>query len=137
MIYLVSYVATAAVFLVLDAIWLTVTTPILYRPALGPALLEPPNMVAAILFYLLFVGGTVLFAVHPAVASGRWPTALLLGAAFGFIAYATYDLTNLATLRIWTVPLAVVDILWGTVVTATSATLGFVIGGAVVRWFEG
>lgn len=137
MIYLVSYVATAAVFLVLDAIWLTLTTPVLYRPALGPALLEPPNMVAAVLFYALFVAGTVLFAVHPAVASGRWITALLFGAAFGFVAYATYDLTNLATLRIWTVPLAVIDILWGTVVTATSAAAGFVIGGAVTRWLQG
>jgi uncharacterized membrane protein len=86
----------------------------------------------AILFYLLFIAGLIVFAVAPALESGGWTRALLLGAAFGFFAYATYDLTNLATLRDWPATLTVVDIAWGTVLGGTVATASFFIGTRIL-----
>lgn len=83
------------------------------------------NIPAAILFYALYVVGVVIFAVSPAFHAGSWRTAIVLGALFGFFAYATYDTTNLATLRGWPIAMVVVDIAWGTFLTAISATAGF------------
>ena len=99
--YIVSYVATAVIFLGMDAIWLTLAGPRLYRPQLGDLLLENYRLAPAAIFYLLYVVGILIFAVQPAAASGRWQTALLYGALFGFFAYGTYDFTNLATLKGW------------------------------------
>jgi uncharacterized membrane protein len=83
---------------------------------------------AAILFYLLFIAGIIFFAVLPGLDAGSWTKALALGAAFGFFAYMTYDLTNLATLRGWPITLVVVDIAWGTVLAASVATASYFIG---------
>ena len=94
----IAYIASAVVFLALDAAWLTTMADRLYRPALGRLLLDKFEVAPAALFYLLYVTGIVVFAVSPGLASGRWTTSLGLGALLGLIAYATYDLTNQATL---------------------------------------
>lgn len=89
-------------------------------------------MTAAIGFYLIFVVGVVIFAVLPALQAGSWKTALLYGALFGFFTYATYDMTNLATLKGWSFPVTVVDIAWGAFLTGISALAGYLATRAVV-----
>ncbi len=131
-IYLVSYLAAAVVFLGFDAIWLSVMGNALYRPLLGDLLAEKFNLLPAIAFYLIYIAGIVYFPIAGAIASGRWSTALVEGALFGFFAYATYDLTNQATLRDWSTVITLVDLCWGTVVTAIAATLAYLITNAVV-----
>lgn len=124
---LVAYASTAVVFLALDAIWLSLTVKLLYRPSLGDLMVDQINLPPAILFYLIYVAGVVVFAVQPALGSGRWMTALMLGALLGLVAYGTYDLTNLATLRKWSMLITAIDIGWGSTLTAVSATAGFLI----------
>ncbi len=125
LIHVYSYIGTALVFLALDSVWLSTMASRLYRPLIGPMLAPTFSVGAAATFYFLYVAGIVVFAVAPALAAGRWQTALLLGAFFGLVAYGTYDLTNQATLKDWPVMLTVVDLMWGTVVTGSAATGGF------------
>jgi len=120
----IAYLASALVFLVLDAAWLTTMADRLYRPALGRLLLDRFELAPAALFYALYVIGIVVFAVAPGLASGRWTTSLGLGALLGLIAYATYDLTNQATLRDWPWRVTLADLGWGTLVTAVAAAAG-------------
>jgi uncharacterized membrane protein len=132
MTYVVAYIATAIVFLGLDALWLSKVALGMYRQELGSLLLDKPNLPIAGAFYLLYVGGIVVLAIVPALAEGGWIKALLLGAVLGLVAYGTYDITNLSTLKGWSVKLAVIDIAWGTALTAVSATIGW----WVVRLFN-
>jgi len=125
--YGIAYVSTALVFLGMDALWLTLAAQRLYRPLIGDMLLERFNLVPALLFYVVYIIGIVAFAVSPAFSSDRWTTATLNGALLGFVAYATYDLTNQATLRNWPVAVTVVDLCWGTTLTALAATAGYLI----------
>ena len=125
MTYVVAYIATAIVFLGLDALWLSKVALGMYRQELGSLLLDKPNLPIAGAFYLLYVGGIVVLAIVPALAEGGWIKALLLGAVLGLVAYGTYDITNLSTLKGWSVKLAVIDIAWGTALTAVSATVGW------------
>ncbi|MDR6951504.1 putative membrane protein [Ancylobacter sp. 3268] len=127
----ISYLATGLVFLAIDSVWLGLMAGRFYRPRLGHLMADQLNLPPAILFYLLYVAGIVVFAVQPALASGRWSTALTQGALFGLIAYACYDLTNQATLRDWPALVTVVDIMWGTVLTAGSATVGMLVTQAL------
>ena len=129
--YLTAYLATALVFLCIDAVWLTLMASRLYQPLLGDILLESFALAPAVFFYLIYVAGIVFFAIRPAFASGQATTAILHGAAFGFCAYATYDLTNQATLKGWPLAVTLADLAWGTFVTATAATLGFMIARRV------
>ncbi len=122
--YLAAYVAAALVMGGLDYFWLTSMMGPLYQRVMGPVMATAPNMKAAIAFYLVYLLGILWFAVRPALASGEWTTALLNGALFGFFAYATYDLTNMATLKAWSLQLTLVDIAWGTALTAAAATAG-------------
>ena len=117
----IAYLASAIVFLVLDAAWLTTMADRLYRPALGRLLLDRFELAPAALFYALYVIGIVVFAVAPGLASGRWTTSHGLGALLGLIAYATYDLTNQATLRNWPWSVTLADLAWGTVATGLAA----------------
>ena len=125
--YSIAYIATAVVFLVVDLVWLTQIARQFYASMLGDLLLEQPNVGIAVGFYLVYVLGIIIFAVAPALKTGELQTALISGCLFGFFAYATYDLTNLATLKGWPVMMAVVDIAWGTTVTGISAVSGFLI----------
>ena len=131
--YLVAYAASAVVFLGLDLLWLGGVARSFYRSQLGPLLRDQPDLAVAGLFYAVYVGGVVLFAVGPALQHGSWVMALLLGAALGAIAYGTYDLTNLATLRGWPATLSAVDLLWGSTLTGLSATAGYL----AARWAGG
>ncbi|NJL08018.1 MAG: DUF2177 family protein [Methylacidiphilales bacterium] len=121
------YGCTLGVMLALDIMWLGVIARDFYQAQIGPLLLDRPALLPAAAFYLLYGAGIVIFAVSPAVGDGAPTTALLYGALFGLIAYATYDLTNLATLRGFPVAFAVVDIAWGSAVTAVSAWSGYVL----------
>jgi uncharacterized membrane protein len=132
MIYVVAYIAAATVFLLLDFLWLGFVAKTFYRQEIGALLLEKFNKTAAIGFYLIFVVGVVIFAVLPALQAGSWKTALLYGALFGFFTYATYDMTNLATLKGWSFPVTVVDIGWGAFLTGISALAGYLATRAVV-----
>lgn len=121
MTYAVAYVAALLVFFLADMVWLGTMVGRLYRPTLGDLLLSGVNMPPAILFYLLYPVGLVIFAIVPALKSGNITTALFLGALFGFFTYGTYDLTNQATLRNWSTTLTIVDMAWGSVLGGISA----------------
>lgn len=131
--YLGAYVATLIVFAAIDAIWLTQVGPSLYRPIIGDILAPQPRMTPAVIFYLLFIAGIVYFAVAPALASGQWQDALVKGALFGFFAYATYDLTNQATLSVWSTKITLLDMAWGTFLSGVSATGGYLITSAIFK----
>ena len=118
----------AVVFLVLtvgDAIWLNFFARAVVRPTLGGILLDDLRWWAVGAFYTLFAFGVMYFAVTPALRQGAWTQAALSGALLGFIAYMTYDMTNLATIKAWTVPLALVDMAWGTLISTVAATVGY------------
>ncbi len=136
-IYVWAYIATGIVFLGCDAVWLSTAGNNLYRPLLGDLLLAKFRLGPAVAFYLIYMAGIVVFATAPAITSGRWSAALINGALFGFVAYATYDLTNQATLRLWSVTITIVDLCWGTVLTAIAATLGYLIASAIMRATSG
>ena len=122
MVRLRAYLATLAVALALDMVWLASVGAAVYRPRLGALLLAEPVLWAAAAFYLVYTAGALVFAVTPA-RSGRH--AAWLGALFGFFAYATYDLTNLATLRGWSAAVSFLDMGWGALLTAVAATAGY------------
>ena len=130
--YVVAYIVTAVIFLGLDALWLSQIALGMYRREIGTLLLDKPNLVIAGLFYLLFVIGIVVLAIVPALNGGGWTTALLNGAVLGLVAYGTYDGTNLSTLKNWSLTVTIADLLWGTALTAVSATIGYLI----VSWFK-
>lgn len=127
MSYIWPYLATLVVFLGVDAIWLGFVARETYRAGIGHLMADSFNVYAAIAFYLIYVIGIQIFAVQPAVGNGGWQKAALLGALFGFFAYATYDLTNLTTLRDWPLKLSLIDMAWGSVLTAIAAAAGAVV----------
>jgi uncharacterized membrane protein len=123
--YLIAYIAVLLVMLVLDGTWLTLMVRSFYRPRLGELLLEKPNLVPAVAFYLLYGAGVVALAVGPALRGETWTVAAVSGAILGFVAYATYDLTNHATLRDWSSAVTVVDMAWGTFLTGTASAAAY------------
>jgi uncharacterized membrane protein len=120
--FVVAYGAAALVFLPLDALWLTLMSEPLYRPALGHLLAAQPDAAAIVLFYLLYFVGVVVFAVRPAASAEPWITSAARAAVFGLVAYGTYDLTNQATLAHWPWMLTAVDLAWGSAITAVAAS---------------
>ncbi len=118
---LAAYIATALIFGALDAIWLTKVGPKLYRPEIGELLMDGWRPAPALIFYALYILGIQIFAVQPALAAGRWQVAAQYGALFGFFCYMTYDLTNQATMRVWSTKVTLMDIAWGTVATGIAA----------------
>jgi uncharacterized membrane protein len=123
--FLWAYAGAGLVFLAADFIWLGFVARGFYREHLGALMLERPNMAPAIAFYALFVAAIVFFAITPGMREQSWKVALVHGALLGGVAYATYDLTNLATLKIWPTIVAMVDLAWGSFITAIAATAGF------------
>lgn len=128
-----TYVGTAVVLLVLDAIWLWFMVGRLYRPHIGPLLRDGFDPVAAIAFYFLFVAGLVVFVGLPAWDDPRWTTPLWRGALFGLVAYGTYDLTNRATLRDWPWIVTGADLVWGAVLCAVASVVGLQFARLVTR----
>jgi uncharacterized membrane protein len=123
-VYLVAYLSTAVVFFGLDFLWLGKVATGFYRSQLGEMMRERPDFVAAGAFYLVYVAGIVYFAIQPNISSGTWVNAFISGAILGLIAYGTYDITNLATLKNWPLTMSLVDMAWGTVLTGTAAASG-------------
>ena len=128
--YLKLYVLTVPIFFIIDILWLGVIAKGFYRRKLDFILSPQVNWKAAIIFYLIYIAGILFFAVRPAVLSNSRGQAAVLGALFGFFTYATYDLTNLATLKNWPLAVVVVDILWGVCL----CTLVSVSSLAISRW---
>lgn len=122
---LLTYLAALAVFVAVDLVWLGVVAKDYYRGGIGHLMGDGFNVPAAVAFYLIYVAGIMMFAVLPAAQSGEWTRAAILGAAFGFFAYATYDLTNLATLKNWPLGVALADMAWGSIATAIAAATGY------------
>ena len=121
--YLASYAATLVALLAVDLLWIGVIAKPLYQAGIGHLMAAQPNLVAALLFYLLFPLGLLLFTVLPSAGTG-WGRTLATGALFGFFAYATYDLTNLATLKDWPLGLSLIDVAWGSLVSALASAAG-------------
>ncbi|MEI7931686.1 MAG: DUF2177 family protein [Alphaproteobacteria bacterium] len=130
--YIGAYVATAVVFVVLDAGWLTLVAPRLYRPIQGVLLSGGVKIGPAIAFYLIMIGGLMYLAVRPALASGRAIDALVTGAVVGLVAYATYALTNHAIMKVWTPAMTLADMAWGTLIGGLGSTAGYF----VARWLS-
>ena len=124
------YLLTIPVFFGIDMIWLGFVAKGFYRNNLGHLLRSDVNWSAALVFYLLYIGGILIFATMPALEKNSLYQAVTLGGLFGFFAYATYDLTNMATLKDWPLNVVIVDIIWGIVLTASVAAASFLIG----RW---
>jgi uncharacterized membrane protein len=122
---LIAYGVSLIVLVILDLVWLRFASDAFFRPAVGEILTDRPNFIAAGLFYIFFAAGLVFFAVLPAMKNGGIAAALLNGALLGFLAYMSFDLTNLAILKLWSVKVALIDISWGTFVSAMAAMAGF------------
>ena len=123
-----AYLVTFTIFVVIDLVWLGFVAKDFYRMSIGHLMGGGFNVSAAVAFYFIFIAGLVFFAVNPALEAGDWQRAAYLGAAFGFFAYATYDLTNLATLKDWPLSLALADLAWGTSLSGIAAALGCAVG---------
>lgn len=125
--YGLRYAGILAVLVVGDALWLSYFARVMFRPTLGDILLDTPRWGAAIAFYLIYALGVTMFPLAMGLHKDSMGTAILYGALFGFLAYMTYDLTNLATIKAWTMPLALIDMGWGAVLTAAATAAGFAI----------
>jgi uncharacterized membrane protein len=137
MAYALAYFTVLMVFGALDAVWLSTMGAPLYRRTLGDILLPTMNAVPAVTFYLVYALGLVIFAVAPALRSASVQPALIYGALFGAMAYATYDLTNYATLRNWTLQITLFDICWGAFASMVAAALAYLLSQWAIGWFSG
>jgi uncharacterized membrane protein len=126
------YLLTLPVFFGIDMLWIGVLAKDFYRNSLGHLFRENINWAAALIFYFLYIIGILIFATLPALEKQSMGRAVLLGAFFGFFAYATYDLTNFATLKDWPLKVAIVDMIWGTVLTASVAAASYLIGRLIM-----
>ena len=118
---LAAYAGTMIVMVGLDMIWLGVIAKPIYQSGIGHLMADQPNVPVAVLFYVVYGLGLVVFAVLPAGPAPSWAKTVGMAALFGFFAYATYDLTNLATLKQWPIGLSVMDVTWGTCISAAAA----------------
>lgn len=129
MTFLIAYVTVLIVFGLIDAVWLTLMASTLYKPMLGDMMVESVRIAPAVIFYLFFPVGLVVFAVMPALRDGSMLSAFGAGALLGALCYATYDLTNYATLKVWTLQVTAIDIVYGALVAGICSVAAF---GAVV-----
>jgi uncharacterized membrane protein len=121
---LIAYLTTGLVFMAMDATWLALAGPALYKPEIGAMLADKVSPAPAAIFYLLYVGGLVYFAVLPGAAAGKLTKAAIAAAILGLVAYGAYDLTNAATLKVWSTKVTVADLCWGAFASAVAATVG-------------
>ncbi|MFA7076007.1 MAG: DUF2177 family protein [Candidatus Izemoplasmatales bacterium] len=128
--FLKMYLIAFVVFLAIDALWLGLVAPKFYKSQIGHLMTDKPNFIAAGIFYLIFIVGLVYF-IKPGIDAGNLGKALLSGAIFGFMAYATYDLTNLATLKDWPITVTIVDLIWGTFLSSSITLLTYLL----YHWF--
>jgi uncharacterized membrane protein len=123
--YAIAYIVTLLVFLGLDFSFVVGLASPIYKQELGPLLLAQFKPIPTVLFYLIYIFGVVLFVIAPALKERRWQRALIMGVAFGLVAYATYDLTNLGTMKGFSQKITFIDMAWGMTVTSVSATVGY------------
>lgn len=131
--YIAAYISTLIVFVAIDFVWLSSTANTLYKPILKDILAPEFRLGPAVVFYLLFPLALVIFGVAAGIRTGNWSDALIYGALFGFFAYATYDLTNQATLKNWETKLTVIDMIWGSFVSGAASTAGYFISAWIER----
>lgn len=125
--FLKLYLIAFPVFLVIDLLWLGIVAKGFYAGQIGTLMKSQVNWIAAIVFYLIFVVGLIVFVISPAIEKSSWTHALLFGAFFGFVCYATYDLTNLAVAKNWPLLVTIVDLIWGAVLAASVSTIAYLI----------
>jgi uncharacterized membrane protein len=130
--YLKLYILTVPVFFILDMLWLGYAARGFYKTHLGFILSPTVNWTAAVVFYLIYIVGIITFAVLPALDKGSLARAAILGSLFGFFTYATYDLTNLATIRDWPLKVVIVDVIWGAFLCCAVASFSF----QVAKWLN-
>ena len=125
------YAIALPVFFAIDMVWLGLVAKNFYRAQIGTLMKSDVNWTAAIIFYLIFIAGLVVFVISPAMEKGSWTHALLFGALFGFVCYATYDLTNLAVAKDWPLLVTIVDLVWGAVLAASVSVVTFFIASKI------
>ena len=128
-----TYVAVLVVFLALDAVYLTLVGAPLFRAELGSLITDKMRAAPAVAFYLLYIVGVMVLCVVPSLTAGGWTRAALFGAVLGLTAYGAYDLTNMATLTVWSPKLTVTDMAWGAIATGLASTAGFWASRALAR----
>jgi uncharacterized membrane protein len=121
------YAISLPVFFAIDMVWLGLVAKNFYRSQIGSLMKSDMNWIAAIIFYLIFIAGLVVFVIAPAMEKDSWTHALLFGAIFGLVCYATYDLTNLAITKDWPLLVTIVDLAWGTILAASVSTITYFI----------
>jgi uncharacterized membrane protein len=121
------YLIALPVFLGIDLVWLTLVAKNFYAKQIGFLMSKNPNLIAAFIFYLIFIAGLVFFVITPALDKKLWTYALFTGIFFGLVTYATYDLTNLATIKDWPLIITIIDLIWGMVVSATVSVITYLI----------
>jgi uncharacterized membrane protein len=125
--YVLQYLAAAGIFVIIDSIWITKMAPGFYRKYMGNLLRKKPDFFAAVVFYLIYILGIIVFALSPALREDSFWYAAGLGGLLGFVMYATYDLTNQSTLKNWPRIVTVVDMAWGTFVTGAVTAITFLL----------
>ena len=125
------YLIALPVFFAIDMIWLGVVAKNFYGAQIGTLMKSDVNWTAAIIFYLIFIAGLIVFVISPAVERDSWTHALLFGALFGFVCYATYDLTNLAVAKDWPLLVTIVDLAWGAVLAASVSVVTYFIASKI------
>lgn len=131
----VTYILTLVVFAVIDTAWLGTMGDRIYRPLIGEMLADNFRVAPAIIFYALYAAALTTFAVMPGLADGGWKKALIWGGLFGLFAYGTYDLTNMATLKSWSVKLVVIDMTWGVIVSGVSSAIACALAVRALKLF--
>ena len=122
-----NYLIALLIFLLIDAVWLTLIAKGLYAKQIGFLMKDSPNLLAALIFYLIFIFALVVFVINPALIQKSLKTAIILGALFGLVTYATYDLTNLATIKNWPLSVTIIDLIWGTFISSSVSSLTYLI----------
>ena len=130
---LTAYASTAVAFVILDAGWLGLVGPKLYRPIREALLSGQVRLAPAIIFYVVYIAGLTWLVVRPALSAERWQDALLGGAIFGLVAYGTYALTNHAVMKVWTPAITVGDMAWGAVASSAATLIGYLVARAVTK----
>ncbi len=131
--YISLFVLTTVIFFAIDMVWLGVISKNFYREKLGFIFTGEVNWIPAIIFYFIYIFGILYFAVIPGFSTGNWKLVLLNGAFLGFLCYATYDLTNMATIKQWPLIVVIVDIIWGTVLTGSVAVISYLLAS---KWLH-
>ena len=121
---ILSFIFVSSIFIILDFVWLSITVKSLYKPALGDLLKDKPLMWAAVLFYVIYMIGLTLIILKPALANDSILQAFWTGVVFGVVAYGTYNLTNMATIKNWSSSIIWIDMIWGGLLTGLSSAVG-------------